>query len=53
MHLGSDLAGPSLPLDPKRNIRKGRCVNSLIGRVPGKIYCLNVAAVRQSDSSLL
>lgn len=53
MYLGSDSAGPSLPLDLKRNIRKGQCVKSLIRRVPVKIYCLNVAAVRQSDSSLL
>lgn len=53
MHLGSDSAGPSLPLDLKKNIRKGQRVKSLIGRVPVKIYWCNVAVVRQSDSSLL
>lgn len=52
MHLGSDSAGPSLPLDLKRNIRKRQCVKRLIGRVPVKIYCRNVAVVRQSGSSL-
>lgn len=28
-------------------------MKSLIGRVPVKIHCLNVAVVRQSDGSLL
>lgn len=53
MHLGSDSAGPSLPLELKGNIRKGQCVKNLIGRAPVTIHCLNVAAVRERDSSLL
>lgn len=53
MHLGSDSAGPLLPLNLKRNIREGQYVKSIRGRVPVKTHCLAVAVVRQCDSSPL
>lgn len=53
MHLGSDPAGPSFPLNLKMNIRKGQGVKSISGRTMVKILHVKAAVVRPSDSSLV